>query len=369
MRPSSLRDKLLELHAEYEFSDTQEEHIEQDNNDNNSDNNVISSIKTTNPIDNDAIKRCVTNYLRKKYDDNKIQKIIDDMYMRYDLNNESTEIRRRNQLSKYIDSIVMSRIRDSYKTSKTLDIDSLDELKFKALVKQVITHFGYETLFTPVNSLNNIDIIVHRKDVKIAVLGVKGDLNSLIGLRTIRQLRYIANYYHCEQALLITNTYFDTEAINEAAEIGITLLDRDKLIPLVKDLVDGRQKEDKEYLIDDIEDQKNAIFLEGEIKFPKTKVQVVFVKYYIDNKSDYLTFEGKLVNTGKRPAANISIEIKLFNRNNDCMYTKNYPVKKEKLESKEEVAFKFCFDDIPQHDWENLCRYQLKLEYKNTYKE
>ncbi|HOJ11705.1 MAG TPA: restriction endonuclease [Clostridiales bacterium] len=344
MRPSSLRDKLLELYAEQEVA-AQEEY------------------------DIDAVKRCVINYLRKKYDNNKIQRVIDDMYSRYDLTADSKEIRRRNQLTEYIDSIVMSRIRDSYKSSKILDIDSLDELKFKALVKQVIGHFGYETLFVPVNSLNNIDIIVHRKDIKIAVLAIKGEPGSIIGLKTIRRLRYIANYYHCEQALLITNTFFDSEAFNEAAEIGITLLDRDKLVPLVKDLIDGRQKEDKEFLIDDIEDQKNSIFLEGEIKFPKTKVQVVFVKYYIDNDTNYLTFEGKLVNTGKKPASNISVEIKLFNRNNDSIYSKSFPIEKEKLESKEEAAFKFYFNEIPQHDWENLCRYQLKLEYKNTYKE
>jgi len=344
MRPSSLREKLLELYAEQNIDSTEEYDIE-------------------------SSKRCVTNYLRKKYDDNKIQKILDDMNSKHDLSDESKEMRRKAQLSQYIDSIVMSRIRDSYKSSKVLDVDSLDDLKFKALVKQVVIHFGYDTLYIPTNSLKNIDIIVHRKDTKIAVLAIKSVPGTFIGIKTIRQLRYIANYYHCEQALLITNSHFDTEAINEASKISITLLDREKLIPLVKDLVDGRQKEDKEYLIDDIEEQKNSIFLEGEIKFPKTKVQVVFVKYYIDNETNFITFEGKLVNTGKKPASNLSVEIKLFNRNNDCIFTKSFPVNKEKLESKEETSFKFYFDEILQDDWENLCRYQLKLEYRNTYKE
>ena len=344
MRPSSLREKLLELYAEQDINNTLEYDIE-------------------------SAKRCITNYLRKKYDDNKIQRVLDDMNAKHDLFNESKEMKKKAQLSEYIDSIVMSRIRDSYKSSKTLDIDSLDELKFKALVKKVVIHFGYDTLFVPSNNLNNIDIIVYRKDIKIAVLGVKAELGSLIGLKTIRQLRYIANYYHCEQGLLITNSYFDSEAISEASKISITLLERDKLIPLVKDLVDGKQKEDKECLIDGIEDQEKSIFLEGEIKFPKTKVQVVFVKYYIDSKTNFITFEGKLVNTGKKPASNINVEIKLFNRNNDSIFEKNFPIEKEKLDSKEETSFKFYFDEIVEEDWENLCRYQLKLEYKNTYKE
>ncbi|NSW90851.1 MAG: restriction endonuclease [Firmicutes bacterium] len=343
MRPSTLRDKLLELHANQEGLDSK--------------------------YNNQNLIRCVTNYLHKKYEDKKIQRLIDDMYSRHNITEESTDLRRRNQLADYIDSIVLSRIRDSYKSSKLLDVDSLDELKFKALIKQIIIHFGYEILFIPINNTKNIDIIVHRKDVKIAVLAIKGDIGSLIGVKTIRQLRYIANYYHCEQALLFTNTYFCPEAFSEAAEIGVTLLDRDKLMPLVKDLIAGRQQEEKKYLLSEIEEPKNTIYLEGEIKFPKTKVQVVFVKYYIDENTGVLIFEGKLTNTGKKPASNINVEIKIFNRNNDCIYLNNFPVGKEKLESKEEIAFKCSFDEIPQHDWENLCRYQLKLEYKNTYKE
>jgi hypothetical protein len=342
MRPSTLRDKLLEFHASHEEINSE--------------------------YNNDNLMRCVTNYLHKKYDNKKVQKLIDDMYNRYDLTQESIDIRRRNQLSDYIDSIILSRIRYSYKSSKLIDIDSLDELKFKALIKQLILHFGYEILFSPAD-YKNIDIIVHRKDVKIAILSVKSDLNSLVGIKTIRQLRYIANHYHCEQALLFTNTYFCPEAFDEAVEIGVTLFDRDKLIPIVKDLIDGRRQEEKQYLLNEIEEQKNTIYLEGEIKFPKTKVQVVFIKYYIDEDTDYLIFEGKLINTGKRPASNVRVEIKLFNRNNDCIYSSNFPVEKEKLESKEETTFKCSFDEIPQHDWENLCRYQLKLDYKNTYKE
>jgi len=343
MKPYTLRDKLLEFHE--------------------------SQAELNNDYNNEKLIQCVTDYLHKKYDNKKVQRLIDDMCKRHDLKRESIDIRRRNHLADYIDSIVLSRIRDSYKSSKLLDMDSLDELKFKALIKQIVLHFGYEILFSPANN-KNIDIIIHRKDVKIAVLGIKANnLDSLIGVKIIRQLRYMSSCYHCEQALLFTNTYFSPEAINEAVEIGVGLFDRNKLIPLLKDLIDGRQQEEKEYLLNEMEEQKNAIYLEGEIKFPKTKVQVVFIKYYIDEDTESLIFEGELINTGKKPASNISVEIKLFNRNNDCIYSNNFPVEKEKLESKEETAFKCSFDEIPQHDWENLCRYQLKLDYKNTYKE
>jgi len=354
MRPPSLRNKLLEYYA-LQKGKTK--------------NNNESTEDNTGSDNNSSLIRHVTNYLHKKYDDRKIQRIIEDMFEKYNFEEEARDIRKRYLLSSYIDSIVQSRIRDSYKSSTLLDIDSLDELKFKALMKQVVLHFGYEILFTPVNNEKNIDFIMHRKDVKIAGLAIKGEPGSYVGEKTIVQLRRIANYYHCEQALLFANAYFTYEALNTASEIGVTLLDRDKIILLVKDLIDGRSQEEKKYLLEEAEEQKRTIYLEGEIKFPKTKVQVIFVKYYMDEESGELVFEGKLVNTGKRPAVNINVNIAIFNRNNDCMYKNIFPVEKERLESKEEIAFKCTFPGIPQQDLDNLCRYQLKLEYKNTYKD
>lgn len=341
MRPSTLREKLLEFHAKRE--------------------------EQSDDTNSDSLLRCVTNYFQRRFDNKKVQKIIEDMYERYDLLNDSINIKRKIQLSNYIDSIVLSRIRDSYKTSKDLDIDTLDQLKFKSLVKQILLSFGYEILFIPTNN-KYLDLIIHRKDIKIAVLAIKNELDSLVGIKTIRQLRYVANCYNCDQAILFTNANLCYKELNEAGNIDITVLDRNKIIPLVKDLIDGYQREDGAYMISEPDQDKYAIFLEGEIKFPKTKVQVVSIKYYIDKDNSCLIFEGRLINTGKRPASDIKIEIKLFNRNSDCIYANIFPVEKETLESSEETVFKCSFNEVPQHDRENLCRYQLRLDYKNTYK-
>jgi len=347
MKPATLHEKLLELYAKKEVID-------------------INNIN-----DKNLVSRVITNYLHKKYDSKKVQNLIEDIYMRYNFEEESVEIKRRNQLSDYIDSIVLSRIKDAYKSSQNfdLDLDSLEELEFKALIKQAIIHFGYEILYIPANNAKNIDIIVNRKDIKIAVLAIKGNTESLIGVKTVRQFRNIANYYHCEEALLFTNAYFCSDCFNEAAEIGVKLFDRNKLNVIVKDVINGRQQQEKEYMINGMEVKENTIYLEGEIKFPKTKVQVVYIKYHADEITGFLIFEGRLSNTGKKPAVNLNIEIKIYNRNNDCIYSNNFPINKEKLDSKEEVQFKCVFENIPKADWENLCRYQLKLDYRNTYKD
>lgn len=337
MKPSTLHDKILELY-------TRKDNIEPEN-----------------------IKRCVENYLHKKYDDAKIQKVLSDIESKHDFREESQKLKSRSRLLNYIDSIVLFKIRESFKASESLDINELDVVKFKALVKQVVIHLGYKLLYSPSGSSSGVDFIVHRKNKKIAVLALKNDFQCSVGVKAIRQLRHIANYYHCEQAILVTNTYFDSEALSQAANIGVILLDADKIKPLVQDLIDNRQKEEKEYLLNSFANKQNTVFLDGDIKSTKTKVQVLYINYYIDGEQNTLVFEGKLFNNGKKPVTNCTVNIRIFNRNGDCVYIKSIPAEKDRIESKEETGFKSFFTEIPEEDWMNICRYELKLEYSNVY--
>lgn len=339
MKPITLHEKLLELYANKD--DPEEE----------------------------SIKRCIENYIHKKYTDKKLDRIASNIKCRYDLRKESIHVKCRNKLSSYIDSIVSGRIRDSYKSSDPFDFDGLDDIKFKALVKLIMIHFGYEVLYLPNNGFtNNLTVIVHRNEAKVAVFAIKNAPDCKIESKTVKQARYIANHYNCEQAIIISNSFFDKEACSEAVEIGVTLLDRDKLTLLVHDLIENKQKQENELLLDNNENDRNLLFLDGQIKSPKAKVQVVFIKYFIDSDSAVLVFQGKLLNTGKKPVKNISADFKIFNRNGDCTFKKSFPIEKEILESNEEISFKFYFNEISRDDWQEICRYEIKLEYSNIYK-
>lgn len=323
-------------------------------------------IRKENP-DKVSLHRTVENYLKHRYPEGKIQKVVDDMLAKYNFEEEAREVRRRNKLNSYIDSMVLSRIRDSFKSSNSFDIDDLDEMKFKALVKQVILNFGYEVLFIPKNHLSSLDIIVHRGDVKVAILAVKCATNCNVGLRSVRQLKYMAHHYNCEQAILISSSYFEPDAAEEARKLGITLLDREKFLPLVQDLIDNRRQEEKQFLVSGLTTSKDTIFLEGQIKSPKTKVQLSFIKYFVDPQSQHLIFEGELYNNGKRPVSGLTVFIKIFNREGECISQRNAAAENEDLNSKETTPFKLVFHEILQSDWKSICRYELKLEYSNVY--
>ncbi|HHV60356.1 MAG TPA: restriction endonuclease [Clostridiaceae bacterium] len=324
-------------------------------------------LKKENP-DERSIKRSIERYLRKPCSERKSERILNDLRSRFDIDKEVRQARSRENLSKYIDSIIIGRIRDAYKNSREFNIDELEELEFKSLVKKVVLHFGYEELYVPLIKKDAVDFIVHRSNIKVAVFAVKADKGCNVGVKFVRQARYIANDFHCEKAILFSSTSFDKDAVEESGEIGVTLIGFEKFLPMVHDFINELKKTERELLVEDNNDENNKIFLDCIIKTPKTKVQIVNVKYVVQevNEKEIIVFEGKLLNTGKRPVENLSINIRIFDRAGMCQYEKSVEAA-QKLESKEKCPFSIYFDEIPQEDWKNLCRYEIKLEYKNIY--
>jgi hypothetical protein len=319
-----------------------------------------------NPGEHDT-KRVVGSFLRKKYAPEKISRLLDYYKQNHDLEEEGKRKRNSNMLEDYVDSIMRSRIRECSRNGELPDMDVLDRLKFKSLVKLVLTHFGYKLLYIPPVRSNGIDFIMHRENRKLAIATQKTSRSIPVTSVTVRKAKYLANLYNCEHLLIVTRGYFDDSAISEAATPEVALIDREKLLPLVKELVEKSGQMEDEQFITGISEEKELIFMEKTIKYPKTKVQVVNIRYYID-EDGLLVFEGTLNNTGKKPVLRLKVEIRIFNRENERVATKIVTVMEGLLHSGEETSFKFSFEDISRMDWKNICRYELRLDYKNVYK-
>lgn len=312
------------------------------------------------------LDRAVKSYLKRKYTPAKISKITADITSKHDFKALADEMKRRSMLNQYIDAVVVSKIREWYKASKNITLDSLDETKFRSLVMQVMQHFEYQLLYVPDTIETRIDAIFHRKETKVAMLSCKAEANVKVGAMYIKQLKFMADYYNCEQALLVTDGSYDDEAILEASRNGITLLDNEKFLPLVIDLVENRKRAEKQILVNSIQKQ-NSIYLESVIKSPKSKVHLNFINYDSDLENGIITFSGDLINSGKRPVTSLHVEISLYNRYENIVAKKIVPAKMERLEGGESTDFKIIFDNILESDSRNLCRYEFKLEYSNTY--
>ncbi len=316
--------------------------------------------------DNESIERCVQNYLHKQHAQKKINNIISQLSCNKQIEKESKKHKNKKALSSYIDSIVLGRIREAGNNSTVMDIDGLDEIKFKSLIKQLIIHFGYKVLYIPPVYSHTIDMIISRDNLKIAVFVIKHEPGFKIKSHTIQKTKYISNMYNCDKLMVFTNAFFSDELKNKETGMNMTLIDRKKLLPLVQDIVDNRRETEKELLIDNMS-EGSTLFLEKIIKFPKTKVQVADIGYN-HKENEGLSFEGKLFNTGKKPVSNLSLFIKIFDRNDSCTYEKNFPILEGLMDSNQEIAFNVCFEDIPGKNMKNLCRYELRLDYKNVYK-
>lgn len=108
-------------------------------------------------------------------------------------------------------------------------IDSLSGRDFEWYVAQLLEKQGYKTRV--VGGVNHgdygADIIAEKDGVKTAVQTKRWSWN--VGIEAVYQAVGSAKYYHCTQAMVVTNNYFTQPAINLAQANKCLLIDRDKL--------------------------------------------------------------------------------------------------------------------------------------------
>jgi restriction system protein len=69
-----------------------------------------------------------------------------------------------------------------------------------------------------------------KNSIKVAVQAKR--YGKRVGISAIQQVSGAKNYYHAQEAWVITNNYFTDPAKKLAAANNIVLIDRDKLIQL-----------------------------------------------------------------------------------------------------------------------------------------
>jgi len=107
------------------------------------------------------------------------------------------------------------------------EIQKMDKTQFVIYVARLFSRKGYQVKFTPVLNNHDIDLLVEKMGVTIAVgciLSTKvlceGDIHCVVeGSR----------YYHASNVMTLTNMYFDRTALEYAKRERMSLVDRNIL--------------------------------------------------------------------------------------------------------------------------------------------
>ena len=106
-------------------------------------------------------------------------------------------------------------------------ISKMDHTQFVIYVARLFSRKGYQVKLTPVVDNYDIDIIVQKMDVTIAV----GCLltNKVLCKEDITCVREGKNHYRVNNCMALTNMYFDRTALDYAREEKMSLVDRNIL--------------------------------------------------------------------------------------------------------------------------------------------
>ena len=122
---------------------------------------------------------------------------------------------------------------DIYKTnclakSGMADIDKLSGEEFERYLEILFKKLGYQVKRTPYQGDYGADLILREDDGK-TVVQVK-QYKRTVGVKAIQEAVTAKEYYRCNKAMVVTNSYFSRQAKTLARATQVELWDRDDLV-------------------------------------------------------------------------------------------------------------------------------------------
>ena len=119
--------------------------------------------------------------------------------------------------------------------SKNYKIDTVDKLngyEFEDFLSELFKSFGFDVEPTSYSGDYGADIIVKNAYEKMAIQAK--NYSGKVGVEAIQQALSGKEYYKCDRAIVITNSYFTKQAIDLATVSKVELIDRNKLIEILE---------------------------------------------------------------------------------------------------------------------------------------
>lgn len=110
-------------------------------------------------------------------------------------------------------------------------IDKMTGQEFEEFLKIHFEHLGFRAESTKISNDYGADLILHRKNLTIAVQAKRYQSN--IGVKAVQEVIGSMAYYEAQKGLVVTNSHFTRNAETLALANNVILWDRDVLIRLL----------------------------------------------------------------------------------------------------------------------------------------
>lgn len=113
-------------------------------------------------------------------------------------------------------------------------IDNMSGADFEYFVKELLEKLEYYNIeVTSATGDYGVDVIAEKDNIKYAFQCKL--YSEKVGNSAIQEVYSGKEYYNCNAAVVITNSYFTKSAISQAERTGVALWDRDILVKLIKE--------------------------------------------------------------------------------------------------------------------------------------
>ena len=113
-----------------------------------------------------------------------------------------------------------------YKICRAVDFDDMDGFEFEDLTCDILVANGFEIAESTQNSGDfGVDVIAERDGVVYAIQCKR--YHGPVGIDAVQQVYAGRDFYECNVAVVLTNSYFSRAAQRLADKIGVVLWDRD----------------------------------------------------------------------------------------------------------------------------------------------
>lgn len=118
--------------------------------------------------------------------------------------------------------------RHRYAQAGIADIDKLSGKEFEEYLEVFFQRLGYQVKRTPYQGDYGADLILSKDGVKTAVQAKR--YNRSVGLKAVQEIAAAKEYYGCDKAMVVTNSYFSNQAKSLAKATQVELWDREQLV-------------------------------------------------------------------------------------------------------------------------------------------
>jgi restriction system protein len=115
-----------------------------------------------------------------------------------------------------------------YAQAGIADVDKLSGKEFEQYLEVFFKKLGYQVQRTPYQGDFGADLVIRRGDEKTVVQAKR--YTRSVGVKAVQEAVASKEYYKCDKAMVVTNSYFSRQAQTLAKANRVELWDRDALV-------------------------------------------------------------------------------------------------------------------------------------------